>query len=97
LAAAPSNDTGAPVPLRGRFVELIAGIQLCHQPVVFRRATLFARWFDIAGHVFLPLSANISIVFRSKDAGYMLNPAQTALVKSKAVPLDRQFITIRYG
>jgi hypothetical protein len=59
LAAAPSNDTGAPVPLRGRFVELIAGIQLSHQPVVFRRATLFALWFGIAGHVFLPLLAII--------------------------------------
>jgi hypothetical protein len=66
LAAAPSNDTGAPVPLRGSFVELIAGIQLSHQPIVFRRATLFALWFGIAGHVFLPLLAIISIFFGPK-------------------------------
>jgi hypothetical protein len=40
LAAAPRNDTGATVPLRGGFEELIAGIQLGHQPIVLYRATL---------------------------------------------------------
>jgi hypothetical protein len=53
LSAAPRNDTGAPVPLRRSFVELIAGIQLSQQSIVFRRATLSALWFGIAGHVFL--------------------------------------------
>jgi hypothetical protein len=42
-------------------------------------------------------AANISIVFRSKGAGYMLNPAETTLGESKAVPLARQFLTIRYS
>jgi hypothetical protein len=40
LAAASRDDTGATVPLRGGFEELIAGIQLRHQPIVLYRATL---------------------------------------------------------
>jgi hypothetical protein len=76
---------------------LIAGIQLSPQPIVFRGATLFALWFGIAGHVFLTLTAIISIVFRSKDAGYMLKPAETSLGRSKAVPLARHYLTVRYS
>jgi hypothetical protein len=53
LTAAPRNDTGAPVPLRGIFVELIAAIQLSHQPIVLYRATPSAFCFGLAGHVFL--------------------------------------------
>jgi hypothetical protein len=42
LAAASCNDTGATVPLRAVFEELIAGIQLSHQSVVLYRATFSA-------------------------------------------------------
>jgi hypothetical protein len=70
LTAAPRNDTGAATPLRGILVELIAGVQLSHQSIVFRRAAFSALWFGIAGHVFLLIFA-ISVIFvRCEDAGY---------------------------
>jgi hypothetical protein len=97
LAAAPRYDTGAPMPLRGSFVELIAGIQLSHQSIVFRRATLFALRFGIAGHVFLlylhltlPLfGARLPDIRLSR---IKLHPTPNRYVpipfeKSKAVPL----------
>jgi hypothetical protein len=40
LAAASRYDTGATVPFRGGFEELIAGFQLGHQPIVLYRAAL---------------------------------------------------------
>jgi hypothetical protein len=54
LAASPSDDAGAAVPLRWILVELIAGIQLGHQPVVFYRTAPSALCFGRIGHVFLP-------------------------------------------
>jgi hypothetical protein len=51
-------------------MELIAGIQLSHQSVVFRRAALSALLFGMVGHVFL-LYVGISVIFlRCEDAGY---------------------------
>jgi hypothetical protein len=51
--AAPRNNTGATMPFRGILVELIAGTQLGHQPIVLYRATPSAFCFGLAGHVFL--------------------------------------------
>jgi hypothetical protein len=53
LAASPRNDTGAAVPLRGVFVELVAGVHLGHQSIVFYRATPSVLYFCLSIHVFL--------------------------------------------
>jgi len=50
-------------------MELIAGIQLSQQSVVFRRAALSALLFGIVGHIFLLYLESVIFV-RCEDAGY---------------------------
>jgi hypothetical protein len=56
------------MPLRGIIVELIAGTQLGHQPIVLYRATPFASCFGLAGHAFL---LYLQLAFFLSDARHL--------------------------
>jgi hypothetical protein len=68
-------------------MELIAGIQLSHQSIVFRRATLLALWFGIAGHVFLLCMQLTLLLFGARPPDLRLSRTKLHLTPNRWVPI----------